>query len=212
MSASFHFVAAGVILGLAALLVLMPRGLFAEAGDVRPSRRLEIALATGLAATGAAVVYAGGDADPWRRIALAAAVMTLAGVVYADLRFFIIPDLYSAVLGLLALFGPISLGVRPALLGAVVCGGLLAAVALAWKRSTDVEGIGFGDIKLAAAIGGLLAIEHGLWAIAGSAVCAALIGYGLRALRRGKDDEPMMLPYGAALALAGGGLLVWSRL
>jgi leader peptidase (prepilin peptidase)/N-methyltransferase len=191
-------------------LVLVPRPLFAELGAAPPPRRLEAGLSLGLALLGVGVALAGPGDSLAVRATLAVALMALAAVVYADLRFLIIPDVYSAALALLGLFGPLSPGWIQALIGAAVCGGLLAAVAFAFHRQTQVEGMGLGDVKLAAGAGALLGPEMGLWAIAASAIVAALIGLAWRRLRRG--EGPLLIPYGAALALACGALLLGSRL
>ncbi|MDB5451941.1 MAG: peptidase [Caulobacteraceae bacterium] len=197
-----------VIVVCAAVLVLAPRPLFAEVGSSPPRRRLELGLSLGLAGIGVVVLAFGPGEAIWPRAGLALALMTLAAIVYADLRFLIIPDSYSATLAVLGLIG--SHAIWPTLAGALLCGGLLAGVAWAFKRSTQVEGMGFGDVKLAAAVGALLGPEMGLWAIAASAIVAALIGLAWRRLRKG--EGPLMIPYGAALALACAALLVGSRL
>ena len=194
----------------ATALVLTPRPLFAEVGAAPPARKLELILGLALAVLGAGVAFAGPGADPLARAALAVALMALAAVIYADLRFLIIPDVYSLVLGVLALVGPLSPGITQALLGAALCGGLLGAVAWLFRRSSEVGGMGLGDVKLAAAVGGLLGAERGLWAIAGSAIAAALIAVAFQRLR--KAEGRLFIPYGAALALAAGGLLVGGRL
>lgn len=198
---------AAVLAGLA--LVLVPRPLFAEVGETPPRRGQEALLATGLAVFGlaAALVLPG---ESLQRAALGLVAMALAAVIYADLRFYIIPDVYSLIVALIALFSPISLGWLPVLGGAAICGGLLAGVAWAFKRATDVEGMGFGDVKLGAALGALFGPEQGLWLIAGSAIAAAIVGLVLRRLR--DADRPLLIPYGAVLSLGAVCLLVGTRL
>lgn len=202
-----------IALILAVGLVLLPRPLFAEAGEAKPSRRIELSLVIGLAVLGSAAFYALGTGKSLGdQLALAAAVMILAAVAYSDLRYLVIPDLYSVALALLAVVGPLAPGLGVAIVGALACGGLLALVAWAWRHSTEVEGLGFGDVKLAAALGGTLGAEHGMWAIAGSAMTAGAFALGARALRPRRPEEgPMMIPYGAALAAFGAGLLVWKQ-
>ena len=78
-------------------------------------------------------------------------------------------------------------------------------MAWAWRRFAAVEGLGLGDVKLAVAIGALLGAQAGLLAISLSAAIAALLVYGLR-LVKGRQVAPLV-PYGAALALAGAGFL-----
>jgi leader peptidase (prepilin peptidase)/N-methyltransferase len=204
---------AALILPLVALsgaaLVMIPRPLFAEAGAA-PPRRVEASLSLGLAAIGLAVAVLGPGETWGARALLAVALMALAAIVYADLRLLIIPDVYSATLALVGLIGPLSPGLLPALLGAPVCGGLLGVVAWAFRRRTEIGGMGLGDVKLAAAVGALLGPELGLWAIAVSAIVGALIGLVWKRMRR--SEGPLMIPYGAALALAAGVLVVGARL
>lgn len=201
-----------IALVLAVGLVLLPRPLFAEAGEAKPSRRLELSLVIGLAVLGSAAFYTGLGKSLPDQLALAAALMILAAVAYSDLRYLVIPDIYSAALGVLAVVGPLAPGLGMTIVGAIACGGLLALVAWAWRHSTEVEGLGFGDVKLAAALGGLLGAEHGMWAIAASAMAAGVLALGARAFgRRRADQGPMLIPYGAALAAFGAGLLVWKQ-
>lgn len=205
---------AALILILVALsagaLVLVPRPLFAEAGEVPPPGRLEVGLALGLAGLGLGICLAGPGDTMGARATLAVALMALAAIVYADLRFLIIPDLYSATVAIIGLVGALSPGIWPALAGAAICGGLLAVVAWAFKRQTKVEGMGFGDVKLAAAVGALLGPQMGLWAIAASALIGALVGTIWSRMRKG--EGPILLPYGAALALVSATLLTVGRL
>jgi leader peptidase (prepilin peptidase) / N-methyltransferase len=194
----------------AAALVLTPRPLFAELGAAPPPRRLELTLGLGLATLGSAVALAGPGADTLDKALLALALMALAAVIYADLRFLIIPDVYSLALAGLALIGPLSPGLTEALLGAALCGGLLGLIAWMFRRSSEVGGMGLGDVKLAAAVGGLLGAERGLWAIAGSAIAAALIAIAFQRLR--KSEGRLFIPYGAALSVAAGAMLILGRL
>jgi leader peptidase (prepilin peptidase)/N-methyltransferase len=149
-------------------------------------------------------------------------MMAFCAVVYVDLRYLVIPDLYSIVIaagGLaLALFAPSAQGpdgLVAALAGAALCGGMLWAVAWVWKRTTDIEGLGFGDVKLAAAIGAVLGAQAGVWAITASAALGTVAGLiaQVRARRAsgGDADATLLIPYGAPLALAGGALLLWER-
>jgi leader peptidase (prepilin peptidase)/N-methyltransferase len=194
----------------AGALVLVPRPLFAEAGEAPPARRVEIALGLALAGLGVGICLAGPGATLGARATLAVALMALAAIAYADLRFLIIPDLYSAALAIIGLVGALSPGLWPAVAGAAICGGLLAIVAWVFKRQTEVEGMGFGDVKLAAAVGALLGPLMGLRAVAASALLGALVGLVWRRLRKG--EGPTLIPYGAALALACAVILVGARL
>jgi leader peptidase (prepilin peptidase)/N-methyltransferase len=211
VTGTHHFGLRAAIVTVAGLLVRFPRALFTEAAEQRPPRRLEWGLAAGLAVVGVAVFETTAAHSSFARLTLAFFAMILAAVVYADLSFLVIPDLYSAGLVGLALLAPWRLPLVDVLIGAAACGGLLAVLALAWRRFAAVEGLGFGDVKLAAAVGGLLGAQVGLMAISLSAAGAAILAYGVRLAKRNKDAIPLV-PYGAALALAAGGLMAWSVL
>ena len=205
MSLSVHLAIVAAIVAAAWLVVRIPRALFTEAGEAAPDRRLEWGLAATLAVLGVAGFEAVGALTAPGRFAVALCVVVLAAVVYADITYLVIPDLYSAILLVAAFAAPWKLAVAEALLGAAFAGGLLLAVAWAWRRFAAVEGLGLGDVKLAVAIGALLGAQAGLLAVSLSAAIAALLVYGLR-LVKGRQVAPLV-PYGAALALAGAGFL-----
>ena len=87
---------------------------------------------------------------------------------------------------------------------AAICGGLLLALREGYYRRRGVDGLGFGDVKLAAA-GGILAETSGFaWALfgaslAGIAVALACQHLPMRGVRPGMADR---LPFGALLAPA----------
>jgi len=202
-----------IALMLAAGLVLAPRPLFAEAGEAKPSRRLEMTLVAVLAIVGSIAFYALPAHTTGVGLTLAAALMVLAAVTYSDIRYLVIPDLYSVALALLAFIGPLALDFWPAVFGGLISGGLLALVAWAWRQSTEIEGLGFGDVKLAAALGALLGAEQSMWTIALSALAAGAVAVAISYFKkRPADAGPVLIPYGAALSAVGGALLVWSRL
>jgi leader peptidase (prepilin peptidase)/N-methyltransferase len=190
----------------AVLLVRFPRTLFTEAGERRPSNRVEVGLMLVLAAVGVAAFFSGLGRGIESRFAFALATMVLAAVVYSDFSFLVIPDLYSVVLLLVAVLAPWRFSLQEALFGALVCGGLLAILAFIWRSMTHVEGLGFGDVKLAAVVGALLGAQPGLFAISVSAGVAAVLALLVRAIRRDKEAE-MLVPYGAALGLAAAAFL-----
>jgi leader peptidase (prepilin peptidase)/N-methyltransferase len=205
VSLGAHIGALAVVALAAWLAVRLPRRLFTEAGDAPPDRRLEWGLAAALAVVGVAVLEAMGAMSISGRLTMALCAVVFAAVVYADLTYLVIPDLYSAALLVVGFAAPWRLPLVEAAIGVAVAGALLLGLALAWKRLTRVEGLGFGDVKLAAAIGALLGAQTALLAISLSAALAALLVYALR-LARGGEVAPLV-PYGAALALAGAGFL-----
>ena len=205
MTLGAHLGALAVLAAAAWLVVRIPRALFVDVGGAAPDRRLEWGLAAVLAVVGAAVLETTGAMPAPGRLVLALCAVLLAAVVYADLTYLVIPDLYSALLLVAALAAPWRLPFADAVIGAAIAGALLLGLALAWRRLTTVEGLGYGDVKLAAAIGALLGAQAGLLAISLSAALAALLVFGLR-LVKGREVAPLV-PYGAALALAGAGFL-----
>jgi leader peptidase (prepilin peptidase)/N-methyltransferase len=123
----------------------------------------------------------------------------LVAVMFIDIDHMIIPDCLSLggiVLGVVASFFT-PLGWPGSLLGALVGGGSLLAVYLAYLAVTRREGMGLGDVKLLAAIGAFLGWQAVLFTILISSVVGAFVGgasVGFK-LRRA-------VPYGAFLAPA----------
>lgn len=191
----------------AAALVIIPRSLFAEVLSGRPDRRFEALMASLVLLLGLAAFVLVPAGSPEVRLTLGLAVSVLAATVLSDIRYLTIPDLYVAAIAAVALLGPLAPPWREALAGLIVCGGLLGLIAWYWKRRTAVDGIGFGDVKLAAALGALLGPQNGLWAITISAGGGAVLALILKA-RRGERDTPFLFPYGAPLAIAGAGFLL----
>jgi leader peptidase (prepilin peptidase)/N-methyltransferase len=209
-----HLTGIAALAPTAALIVRFPKPLFAEAGSP-PSLGLETRLAGGLFLAGVLLFETGLGGGPLGRWALGAVGVVMLAIVYADLRFLIIPDLYSALIALAALVGPLALPWVEALIGALVCGGMLWTVGYGFRRLRGVEGLGLGDVKLAAALGALLGPIDGVRVIALAALCAILAVVALQAWRRRRlspeaELEPVLAAFGAALALAGGAMLLWS--
>lgn len=100
-----------------------------------------------------------------------------------------------------ALAGP---GLQTALWGLVVCGGLIWAVGLVYRRLTGREGLGGGDPKLAAGLGAWLGPEAGLMTVVLGAGTGAVLGLIFIAL--GRASLKTALPFGPFLAFWG---LVW---
>jgi leader peptidase (prepilin peptidase)/N-methyltransferase len=113
----------------------------------------------------------------------------------------IIPDAISLgalVLGLCISpwLGP---GLWPALLGALVGGGLLLLVAVLWEKLRGVEAMGGGDIKLMAAVGAFLGTVPTLLAIFLGSFLGAFVG-GVLLARSGQAK----IAFGTFLAAATG--------
>jgi len=121
-------------------------------------------------------------------------------VAFIDLDFRLIPDVISlpgVAVGLLS-----SLLVRefvPALLGAAVGAALIFLAGWFWKLATRREGMGSGDVVLAALIGSFLGWQQGLLAIFLGVVLGVLVGGGAALLRKQNLRRPV--PFGPFLAL-----------
>lgn len=195
----------GAIGGLSILVAWVPRRLVAAVTDATPGRQGSWAL--GLLCTLTASLT-------WlavRDIRLAIVMLLSTAVIVYDFRYLIIPDLLSLALALCGLWqgiGSTDPWLNNALeagLGALVCGGLLGLVAWAWRRQKGSEGLGFGDIKLAAAYGLMLGPIAGAQMVAGAALSGAVFGLVQRA-RPGSD----LIPFGVFLAAVSMGLLLWA--
>jgi leader peptidase (prepilin peptidase) / N-methyltransferase len=189
---------AGFVLLAAVIVGIGPRGLLAqvEPRTPPPPVRLWLTLAAagaGLAAFICAQAY-GAPLEAWRLGVVAAC---LAGVLVFDARYLVIPDLYVLLLALVAAAGIGRLGWLQAGLGAALGGGLLWGVRALFLRFRGVEGLGLGDVKLIAALGGLVGPEHVLWII----IAAAVLGAVWIGLRRKPDPAGQVVaPFGAAAA------------
>lgn len=139
------------------------------------------------------------------RAALAPALLfalALLAVALIDWDHRIIPDeisLGGAVVGLFAR-GLDLPGVGEGLVGALVGGGALWLVAAGYRRATGVDGLGGGDVKLAAMIGAFLGWPGVFLTILGAAAAGTLAGLVLLATRRA--DRRTALPFGTFLAPA----------
>lgn len=89
-------------------------------------------------------------------------------------------------------------GWRDALIGIVLGGGVLYAIAWSYYLWRREEGLGMGDVKMLAMIGAFLGWKMVLVTLVLSSFSGALIGVGLIALQRG--TMKLALPFGTFLA------------
>jgi leader peptidase (prepilin peptidase)/N-methyltransferase len=147
------------------------------------------------------------------RLSLTTALIALFGI---DLHHQILPNaitLPGIGVGLAwSLAGPP--GWRDALIGAVLGGGILYAIAYAYYLVRREEGLGMGDVKMLAMIGAFLGWQAVLVTLILATFSGALVGVGIIAFSRG--DMKLALPFGTFLALgalaamlAGGPLVAW---
>jgi leader peptidase (prepilin peptidase) / N-methyltransferase len=135
---------------------------------------------------------------------------TLVGAALLDIRHFWLPDVLSAAVAVLASLSSFFVAVPSApdrLIGGAVGFGLLALVALAYRRLRGREGLGGGDPKLLGALGlwlGWQALPMVLLVASVGGLVVALV----MKLRGGLVAMTTHLPFGALLA--GTAFAVWA--
>jgi leader peptidase (prepilin peptidase)/N-methyltransferase len=132
-----------------------------------------------------------------------AIVATMIVVTFIDLDYFLILDVITlpaiALSPLLALaVGHIS--VWDSLIGIAAGGGGLWAFAWSYERLRGREGMGLGDVKLLAMIGGLLGWQATLFSLFGGAFVGSIVGLAVMLVRGRRFD--LEIPFGPFLAFA----------
>jgi leader peptidase (prepilin peptidase)/N-methyltransferase len=133
-------------------------------------------------------------------------------VAFTDLETLLIPDritLPGIVVGLVLRLYPSPWDVLDGVVGGAVAGGLFFGILWVSPFVFGREGMGFGDVKLAAMMGAFLGLPMVLVAIflgvlAGGLTAIALLALGLRRLGE-------YLPFGSFLALGGVLGTLWGR-
>jgi leader peptidase (prepilin peptidase)/N-methyltransferase len=123
-------------------------------------------------------------------------------ITFIDLDHRIIPDIISLPgipMGFLASFLLPQISWTESLIGIVVGGGSLLAIAMGYQFITGKEGMGGGDIKLLAMIGAFLGWKGVFFTIMASSLTGTVVGIAAM-LRAGKGMK-MALPFGPFLAL-----------
>lgn len=128
-------------------------------------------------------------------------LLGLIAIAWIDLEHQIIPDEISlpGVVAGLALSPLIGLSRRDALIAAIAGAGVLLLLALAYRFVRRAEGMGEGDIKLAAMLGAFL----GWRGLVVSVLAGSLLGSicGITLLARGRATGRTPLPFGTFLAI-----------
>jgi leader peptidase (prepilin peptidase)/N-methyltransferase len=141
-----------------------------------------------------------------------ASVLLICSVI--DLEHQIIPDVLSlpmiALAPVVALFHP-ELDMKSCLIGIFLGGGLFYAVAWIYFLVRKEYGLGLGDVKLLAAIGGWLGYQAVLTTIFWASMLGSIIGISAILISRKKKDLKLKLPFGPFLSLAAIVLLLFGR-
>jgi leader peptidase (prepilin peptidase) / N-methyltransferase len=111
--------------------------------------------------------------------------------------------LIARVLGIAGIetTNPRVIALLASVLGVIVGGGLLWAVAEAYLRFRGIEGLGFGDVKMMAMVGAFLGAPLTLLTIMIGSLLGSIIG--LAFIRLASKTREYELPFGTFLSMAG---------
>uniref|UniRef100_A0A832MNW7 Prepilin leader peptidase/N-methyltransferase n=1 Tax=Eiseniibacteriota bacterium TaxID=2212470 RepID=A0A832MNW7_UNCEI len=145
----------------------------------------------------------------WEWVLLAPWGFLLVALFWIDLDHQLLPDALTFPGTLLGVAAALTLpdGARHALLGIVAGSGLLWLLAEVWVRVRKVEGLGGGDIKLAAMFGAVLGWKLTLLTLFLAAFAGSVWGGVLMA--RGQGTGRTALPFGTMLAPAAMIAFLW---
>ena len=133
----------------------------------------------------------------------------LIALVWIDLDFQLLPDVLTFPGTLIAVAAALLIpgGARHALLGVITGSGILWLLAWGYLRVRRVEGMGGGDIKLAAMFGAVLGWQLTLLTLFLAAFAGTIWGLALMVRRQG--DRMTALPFGTLLAPAAMVAFLW---
>ncbi|MCE5211183.1 MAG: prepilin peptidase [Deltaproteobacteria bacterium] len=139
-------------------------------------------------------------------------ISVLIVITFIDLDHQIIPDILTLPgipLFFLAAVFLVKIPWREALLGLLIGGGVLLAIALVYELISKREGMGGGDIKLLAMIGGFLGWKSLLFILLFSSLLGAIVGLTLIIIK--KQDMKYAVPFGPFLAAAVVAYIFWGE-
>ncbi len=127
----------------------------------------------------------------------------LLAIIWIDIHHQIIPDVISlpgVIAGFLFSFFNPQLSWQSSLLGLLIGGGILYAIAMLYFILRKQEGMGGGDIKLLAMIGAFLGWQSLLFVIFFSSLTGTIVG--LSAMAKQKKGGATRIPFGPFLSVA----------
>jgi leader peptidase (prepilin peptidase)/N-methyltransferase len=131
-------------------------------------------------------------------------------ITFIDLDYQIIPDILTLpgipIFFLLAIF-VVKVPWLEALIGLLIGGGVLYAIAFVYKLLTKREGMGGGDIKLLGMIGGFLGWKSLIFILLVSSFTGAVVGVAAMIIK--KQDMKYAVPFGPFLSLAAIAYFFW---
>lgn len=128
-------------------------------------------------------------------------VAALVAISFIDLDHQIIPDVISLPgipIGFLCSFALPWVSWQSSLLGILLGGGILLAIALGYEWLTKQEGMGLGDVKLLAMLGAFLGAPAILPIIFLASIMGTLVGIPLMLIKRA--GRKLAIPFGPFLA------------
>ena len=133
-------------------------------------------------------------------------------LVWIDLDYQLLPDALTLPGTLIGIGAALLIpgGARHALFGVLAGSGILWLISWAYWRVRKIEGMGGGDIKLAAMFGSVLGWQLTLLTLFVASLAGALWGGVLIAMRRGHGRTA--LPFGTLLAPAALVVFLWGEL
>lgn len=164
---------------------------------------------TELACAAWAVLLVGRVGLTWGFPLIAVWGFLLIALTWIDLDFQLLPDALTFPGTLIGIGWAAQQpgGIHRALLGVLVGSGLLWALSELWLRVRRIEGLGGGDIKLAAMFGAVLGWQLTLVTLFVAALAGSLWGLGLILARRGTGRTA--LPFGTLLAPGAMAVFLW---
>lgn len=137
-------------------------------------------------------------------------IAALIVITFIDIDYQIIPDRISLpgipIFFLASFFIP-NLSVRDSLLGIIIGGGSLWAIAASYLMITKKDGMGGGDIKLLAMMGGLIGWKGVLFTIFVSSAVGTLSG--LIVMLTTKKNMKLAIPFGPFLSIGAITYIFW---
>ncbi|MDP2855431.1 MAG: prepilin peptidase [Smithellaceae bacterium] len=134
-------------------------------------------------------------------------------ISFIDLDHQIIPDILSLpgipIFFLAAVF-IVRLPWHEALIGLLIGGGMLFLIAFVYEFITKREGMGGGDIKLLAMIGGFLGWKSLIFVLLFSSLAGAVVGITVMIIK--KQDMKYAVPFGPFLSLAAVAYIFWGEI
>jgi leader peptidase (prepilin peptidase)/N-methyltransferase len=133
-------------------------------------------------------------------------------ITFIDLDHQIIPDILTLpgipIFFLAAIF-LVKIPWMEALIGLLIGGGVLLAIAFVYELLTKREGMGGGDIKLLAMIGGFLGWKSLIFILLFSSLAGAIVGITAMIIK--KQDMKYAVPFGPFLSAAAVAYLFWGE-